>query len=250
METWRNPNTKDVRAHFCASFPRVSCKTQSSKRCVHYWQSTCTLNDIPLRNRIRSMAFLSRLLHLTTADLTSTHSHSTALTHKCSSKRLFQIPTFPVSAWTYKCTIFQLLHLRYISPIRSLKKQEHLKDILLKPCSEIWGKKKKKVSQRFRVLSFFMVPMWHCLQMTTAYPKPMWKRDLSLIFRTIFVMSLWWRYGDFSMSILFNLLHWRFPVSFCKLGGVKRMFCSFVCSTENHIKMYPLHVPEKAGIML
>lgn len=90
------------------------------------------------------MAFLSRLLHLTTADLTSTHSHSTALTHKCSSKRLFQIPTFPVSTWTYKCTIFQLLHLRYISPIRSLKKQEHLKDILLKPCSEIWGKKKKK----------------------------------------------------------------------------------------------------------
>lgn len=111
-------------------------------------------------------------------------------------------------------------------------------------------KKKKKVSQRFRVLSFFMVPMWHCLQMTTTYPKPMWKRDLSLIFRTTFVMSLWWRYGDFSMSILFNPLHWRFPVSFWKLGGVKRMFCSFVCSTENHIKMYPLHVPEKAGIML
>lgn len=71
-----------------------------------------------------------------------------------------------------------------------------------------------------KVLStvLFMVLMWQCLQMTTAYQKPIWKRDLLFIFGIICVMTLCFMYRDFPYLSCLTFFPENFQSVFLETG--------------------------------
>ena len=64
----------------------------------------------------------------------------------------------------------------------------------------------------------FMVLTWQCLQMTTAYQKPIWKRDLLFIFGTICVMTLCFMYRDFPYLSCLTFFPENFQSVFLEIG--------------------------------
>lgn len=134
----------------------------------------------------------------------------------------------------------ELLILRCWSPIMSLKWSEHLKDILIfKYYTEFW----KPVFPNVLNPVFFMVLMWQCLQMTTAYQKPTWKRDL-VIFRNIIVMPLSSMDPSFSYLIFFTFLSAYSHGVFWKLGGEKLTYVCLLVQ-QNWIETFILSMSQK-----
>ena len=111
-----------------------------------------------------------------------------------------------------------------------------MKNIIFKYYTEFW----KTISPKFLNTIFFMVLMWQCLQMTTTYQKPIWKRDLLFIFRNIFVMPLWSKLSKVHLwkEVSPSLMHIS-TVSFWNLGEEKLIFVWLFNRTELKIIFFP-----------
>lgn len=128
----------------------------------------------------------------------------------------------------------ELLNLRCLSPIMSLKWHENLKDIIFKYYTEFW----KTVFQRFWILSF----LWYWCDSIYKWPqltKSLFEKELLFIFRNIFVMPLWSMYQSFSYLMFSPSLMHISMVSFWNLGGEKLIFVCLFNRTELKILFSP-----------
>lgn len=149
---------------------------------------------------------------------------------------------FSTSLW-----MFQLLNLRCLNFIMSLKWLGHLKVFFLifKHYTKFW----RTVFPKVLNTVFFYGSELTMFTNDHSLSKASVKKRL-FIFRNIFVMPLWLMYWGFSYLRCLTFLTAEFHTVFLEIGRVEINIYLVVYSTENWLKTYSLHIPEEAGIML
>lgn len=118
--------------------------------------------------------------------------------------------------WCYKCTVVQLelINLKYVNPIRSLRWWEHLKDILIfQHYPEFW----KLVSQRFWMPSF----LWFWCDNAYKWPqliKSLFEKEIYYSFLELSVMTLCFMYRDFPYLSCLTFFPENFQSVFLETG--------------------------------